>query len=284
MRVRDEDDLAERAVDVVERALADTRYAFDGVAAGYHLANVENPGLSEMRRRALSVLTAHVPSGGRILDLGCGPGTDDETLGLAGFRVVGIDWSRVMVDEAQRRIDRAGLNARVDIQHLGIQDLDRLAGEPFDAAYSNFGPLNCVPDLSTAARALARRVRAGGVVVASVIGRVCPWEIALYVCRGDWARVRVRFEGDMVAVPLDGRTAWTRYYTPREFARPFEAEGFRRVTWRALALAAPPPYLAGFAARHPRLTRGLHRVDDWIGAWPGVRACGDHFLIVLVRR
>ena len=46
----------------------------------------------------------------------------------------------------------------------------------FDAAFSNFGPLNCVEDLPAVARQLHEVLRPGGVLVASVIGRVCPWE------------------------------------------------------------------------------------------------------------
>jgi hypothetical protein len=43
----------------------------------------------------------------------------------------------------------------------------------------------------------------------------------------------------------------------------------------------PPPYLQAFADRHPSLVRLLQRMEDVIGDWPGIRAWGDHFLIVL---
>jgi hypothetical protein len=61
----------------------------------------------------------------------------------------------------------------------------------------------------------------------------------------------------------------------------FKSAGFRRVSLRALGLFVPPPYLQAFAERHPALVRTLERVDDAIGAWPGLRNAGDHFLIVL---
>ena len=48
-----------------------------------------------------------------------------------------------------------------------------------------------------------------------------------------------------------------------------------------IGLFAPPPYLESFADRHPQFTGALLRLDDAIGGWPGVRSCGDHFLIVL---
>jgi hypothetical protein len=87
-----------------------------------------------------------------------------------------------------------------------------------------------------------------------------------------------------VPVPLAGGRVWTHYYTPAEFERPFRAAGFSRVALRSLALFAPPPYLEGFARRHPRLCERLHAVDDVSGAWPLLRNWGDHFLIVMRRR
>jgi SAM-dependent methyltransferase len=186
-----------------------------------------------------------------------------------------------MVEQARARVTAAGLGHLVTVQHLGIHQLERLPCGVFDAAYSNFGPLNCVPDLPAAAAEISARLRPGGVLIASVIGRVCPWEALFYAARGDWNRVRVRFAHDPVSVPLNGYTVWTRYYLPVEFERAFVSAGFARVALRALGLAAPPPYMNAFADRHSRLTQALHRVDDVIGWWPGLRMWGDHFLIVL---
>ena len=263
------------------RALLETQHAFDSVAADYDRSNTENPILCAMRERVLAEVGRQVARGGRILDLGCGPGADDVALANAGYQVTGIDWSPNMVDEARARIAASGLSGRADVEHLGIHQLDCLPSEVFDAAYSNFGPLNCVPDLSEAASGIAARLRPGGVLIASVIGRFCPWELAVYGLRGDWNRARVRFASGSVGVPLNGQTVWTRYYTPSAFARVFDASGFRQVSLRALGLFAPPPYLTGFAVRHSRVVAALHRIDDVVGKWPGLRMWGDHFLVVM---
>jgi SAM-dependent methyltransferase len=167
------------------------------------------------------------------------------------------------------------------VHHLGIEALDVMPAACADTAYSNFGPLNCVEHLERAAQAIGRCLRKGGVLIASVIGRVCPWEIALYAWRGDFARVRVRFVRGGVPVPLNGQIVWTRYYTPAEFERVFRRAGFRRLSLRTLGLFVPPPYMQAFAERRPALVRRLARVDDTVGAWPVLRSVGDHFLIVL---
>jgi SAM-dependent methyltransferase len=273
--------VAERTV-VVTRALAETREAFDAVAGGYDRSNRDNRLLCAMRERVQRTIAAHVPPGSHLLDLGCGPGTDAAAMAIAGFRVTAIDWSPAMVDRAQQRVREAGVAERVDVHHLGIHEVDRLdAADLVDAAYSNFGPLNCVADLSAAATRIAARIKPGGLLIASVIGRVCPWEMALYASRGDLSRALIRFRRDLVPVPLDGRTVWTRYLTPREFEVPFIAAGMTRVSVRALGLLTPPPYLQAFAGRHPSLIDRLQRAEDGCGGWPVLRAWGDHFLIVM---
>lgn len=261
-------------------ALCDTRDAFDRVAMSYDASNTGNPLLSAMRLRALDLLSSQVPAGAQLLELGCGPGTDSTRLAEAGFGVTAIDWSPAMVAAARARA-RSGGSDRLSVHRLGIHELDVLAPSVFDAAFSNLGPLNCVPDLGDAARQIAARLRSGGLLIASVIGRICPWEIGLYLARGDRARALFRFTPGFVAVPLAGGTVWTRYYSPVEFEAAFEAAGMRRVNLRALGLFAPPPYLEDAARRHPVVSSLLRWLDDRTGGWPGLRQLGDHFLITL---
>jgi SAM-dependent methyltransferase len=265
-----------------EQALRDTRGAFDRVAPTYDRSNASNRTLCDMRARTLQLLEDLVPRGAHVLNLGCGPGTDEARLATQGYRVTAIDWSPAMVREARRRVASVAPAEQVVVEELGIHELDRLDAT-FDAALSNLGPLNCVPDLGVAARLIANRLRPGGVLVASVIGRVCPWELALYLWRGNLTRARVRFAADLVAVPLEGGTVWTRYYTPAAFERAFAAAGFTRVTLRTLGLFVPPPYMQAFSDRHRGLVDRLQQLEDVTGAWPGVRAWGDHFLIALRR-
>jgi SAM-dependent methyltransferase len=197
--------------------------------------------------------------------------------------VTAIDSSAGMAQRARARIAGEGLASRVRVQVVGIHELQRLGSERYAGAYSNLGPLNCVPDLAGAARGIAERLHPGGVFVASVIGRVCPWEIARYGAVGDWARARVRFAREFVGVPLEGRVVWTRYYTPNEFSETFTLAGFRPIALESLGLFVPPPYLYRFHARHPRLMRWLDRIERMTAAWPGFRQWGDHFLTAMVR-
>jgi SAM-dependent methyltransferase len=265
-------------------ALVETRRAFDTVAETYFDDNAQNPVIREMRRRTIEAVTSRLAPGARLLDLGCGPGPDAEHLGRRGYEVVAIDWSPEMAGEASRRIRASGLERRVQVRNLGIHELERLEAGTFDGAYSDLGPLNCVPELGAAALAIGERLKPGGIFAASIIGRVCPWEIALFGLRRDFRRLRVRFSPGFVPVPFYGRTVWTRYYSPREVESLFARAGFERRALRALGLLVPPPYLQEFARRHPRLLSALASLEDGVGSLPGLRQWGDHFLLVMAKR
>jgi hypothetical protein len=68
-------------------------------------------------------------------------------------------------------------------------------------------------------------------MVFTIMGRVCPWELAYYLPRLKLKRALVRF---------------------------YE--------------------------RSAALGRGLAWLDDHVGDWPGMRAAGDHFLMILRKR
>jgi len=269
-------------VGIMTPALLDTQRAFDGVAAGYDRSNSDNRLLQAMRARVHQTIATLVPAGSRLLDLGCGPGADAVALAGQGYRVTAIDWSPAMVAEARRRVLATEVDDLVEVRNVGIHELDRLgSAEPFDAAFSNFGPLNCIDDMTGAAQMIASCLKPGGLLIASVIGRVCPWEIALYVARGDFERAAIRFRSGSVAVPLDGRTVWTRYFYPTELTAIFAAAGMTPISCRALGLFTPPPYLQAFADRHPGAIAVLQTIEDRCAALPGFRSWGDHFLIVM---
>lgn len=268
----------------LDARLRDTQDAFDSVAADYDGPRGNNDAIQEMRAEMWRWLDATFAPGSRLIDLGCGTGLDAVRMASLGHRVLATDWSPRMVERTHERAQAAGLAERVEALPIGAHELQRIAGwGTVDGAYSNLGPLNCVPDLAAVARECARLVKPGGALVFTVIGRLCPWEIAHYARQRRWTRLKVRFARDTVAVGMNQRTIWTRYYLPREFYRAF-ADQFELEHLRGLCVFAPPPYLTWVRERHPRWQERLWQLDRRVAGWPLVRAVGDHFLIVLRRR
>jgi SAM-dependent methyltransferase len=261
--------------------LTATQRAFDGVADIYDGPRGNNPLIQRMRELIWQIIAQQIPRG-RLLDIGCGTGIDALHFAQQGYSVVATDWSANMVGRTAARATSNGLTDRLCAKALGAQQLDQLDG-PFDGAYSNFGPLNCVPDLRAVSRECGRLLAPGGHMVFSVIGRICPWELLHYAVRLKFRRALVRYASGMTPVRLSQNTIWTRYYTPRQFYRHFAAE-FSLTHYRALSLAVPPPYLTGLYERARGVFNVLAWLDERTSSWPLFRDAGDHFLMVLARR
>ncbi len=263
--------------------ITETARAFDGVANEYDGALGNNVLIQRMRAQVIARIVRTFPQGARWLDLGCGTGIDAVDLARRGYEILAIDSSPAMVQRTRARIADARVHDRARAMLLGIHELAQLREEPFDGIYSNFGPLNCVPELSAVSHQAARLLKPRGKIVASVVGKFCPWEIALYGLRGDWKRAHTRFSREIVPVPLRDQKIWTRYYSPREFYRAFESN-FELTALRALNLFLPPPYLVRAYERRPGLFKAFAFLDDHLGGAPLLRNFGDHFLIELRKR
>jgi SAM-dependent methyltransferase len=264
--------------------LRETQDAFDSVAADYDGPRGNNALIQDMRNEMWRWLDATFAPGSRLIDIGCGTGLDAIRMAQLGHHVTATDWSPQMAQRTSDRAARLQLSDRVQVVPVGAQELHRLDGPgTYDGAYSDLGPLNCVPDLREVSRECARLLRPGGALVFTVIGRICPWEIAHYLRRRKWARVGVRFARGLVPVGMNKHTIWTRYYGPREFYRAFERH-FSLAHYRGLCVFAPPPYLTSIREKYPASYERLWALDRRISGWPLLRATGDHFLIVMRKR
>ena len=81
-------------------------------------------------------------------------------------------------------------------------------GLQFDGAFSNFGGLNCVANLSQVAQDLARLVKPGGPVVLCLMSRSCLWEWVYYLGRLDFTKAFRRFRKGGVAAQFKNQTTF----------------------------------------------------------------------------
>jgi SAM-dependent methyltransferase len=214
----------------------------------------------------------------RLLDIGCGTGIDAAYFARRGYNVTAIDASPEMVAHTHHRLHSLGLGARVE--NLPVEELDRLGAETYDVIYSNLGPLNCVPDLRAVSRLCAKHLNPNGSLVLSVMARTCPWEILFFSFTGQFDQATRRFPQQMVPVKLENGVVWTRYYSPLDFYKFFQGE-FRLISYRALNLFLPPPYLERWYQRAGALARPLDWLESQLNSFPVLRNMGDHFLMVL---
>jgi ubiquinone/menaquinone biosynthesis C-methylase UbiE len=268
----------------VSPQLLETQQAFDSVAADYDGPRGNNDLIQDIRREMWRCLDATFSPGSSLIDLGCGTGLDAVRMAQLGHHVTATDWSPRMVERTRDRAEREGLTGRVRSVVVGAHELQQLSDVGgYDGAYSNLGPLNCVPKLTDVSNECARLIKPEGRLVFTVIGRFCPWEIAHYLAHGRWGRATVRFARGIVPVSMNQHTIWTRYYWPGEFYRAFRRE-FVLEHYRGLCVFAPPPYLTWVREKHATWHERLWRLDRRVASLPMIRGLGDHFMMVMRRR
>src|SRR2546423_4443851 len=94
----------------------------------------------------------------RVLEIGCGIGTDGLQFARAGAVYTGVDLTEAAVDLARKNFASAGLRGE-----FRVADAERLdfADESFDIVYSH-GVLHHTPDVDSAVREIHRVLKPGG--------------------------------------------------------------------------------------------------------------------------
>ena len=95
----------------------------------------------------------------RVLEIGCGLGTDGAQFAQAGADYTGVDLTEAAVDLARRRFELFGLAGK--FRTADAENLD-FADESFDLVYSH-GVLHHTPDTERAVGEVHRVLRMGGV-------------------------------------------------------------------------------------------------------------------------
>ncbi len=221
--------------------------------------------------------------GMRILELNCGTGFDAVHLAARGVRVVACDLSSKMIDAARQRVSATGLDALVDFRILATEKIGSLVSDaPFDGAFSNFSGLNCVQDISEAARNLARLLRPSAKTLLCMVGRFSPWEMAWHLAHGNPALALHHFRRKPTTHASAQDAVLVHYPSVKDMRRMFAPE-FRLRGWQGIGVAVPPSCLEPFARRIPGVVGGLAKIDRHLSRAPIFRSIGDCVLLQFER-
>jgi SAM-dependent methyltransferase len=251
-------------------------HAFDAIAGTYDQTFTSVSIAALMRQAVWRRADSLFHPGSIVLEMNCGTGEDAVHLAARGVRVKATDISLEMVRVATEKVIADGLSERVEISQLAWEEMDSLPQSSFDGALSDFGGLNCVLDLPSAAAALAGRLRPGSPVLLCVMGPVAIWEWLWFGIRLKPSKAlrRLRRDPEWRGIPL-------RYPSPSALAQAF-SRGFRvkRVSPLGLLL---PPCLESIATRWPRVIAALNRCERFFEAIPLLAWISDHYLLELER-
>jgi ubiquinone/menaquinone biosynthesis C-methylase UbiE len=251
-------------------------YAFDAIARTYDRTFTSVSIAALMRQAVWRRADSAFPSGRVVLEMNCGTGEDAVHMAARGVRVLATDISAEMVRIAGEKVAGGGVSERVEVSQLAWEELDSLGEACFDGALADFGGLNCVLDLRSAAAALARRLRPGSPVLLCVMGPVAVWEWIWFGAHLEFFKAvrRLRRDPQWRGVPL-------HYPTPYSLSRTFSS-GFRVKRVSALGLLLPP-CLESIAPRWPRVIGALNRCERLCEAMPPLAWISDHYLLELER-
>jgi len=155
----------------VERGAPSTTETWDAFFSDFYLrayAGAARDATASDQALAAARL-AGCPDGGDLLDVPCGFGRHAIPLADAGYRVVGVDRSQALLDEARRR---AGNSRRPKLTRADYRDLP-FTDESFDAAVNLFSSLGYLGDEedTKALGEIGRVLRPGGSLVIDIVDR-----------------------------------------------------------------------------------------------------------------
>jgi ubiquinone/menaquinone biosynthesis C-methylase UbiE len=256
--------------------------AFDRVANSYDELFTHTAIGRAQRRQVWSRLLAAFPVGSRVLELNCGTGEDARFLANRGRPVLACDASAAMIEVAKRRTQHEIGHVNLTFLRIANEELDSLPIEQaFDGAFSNFSGMNCVSDLRSVARNLAKLVKPGGRVLLCVWSSLCLAEIIWYFAHVQAKKAVRRFSRQATA-KLGDAVISVFYPSIREMRQAF-SPWFALSSRRAVGLFVPPSYVEQLIGRRHKLLARLDQLDRLCAGWSILRDVGDHVLLEFVR-
>lgn len=193
-----------------------SRRYFDEVEQRKYFVEPHIPGFAEFPRW----------HGKRVLEIGCGIGTDTVNFARHGARVTAVDLSEKSLAIARQRAEILGLSDRITFVHANAEELSAAVPvEPYDLVYS-FGVIHHSPHPDRILAELRRYLPPGGTLKVMVYHRRS-WKVLWILL--SYGRGRFWNLEDIVARHSEAQTGCpvTYTYSRAQGRRLIEAAGFR---------------------------------------------------------
>lgn len=250
---------------------------FSAEAQVYDVDGESNPIIRWARSLVRKSVMRFLPAGSSILEINAGTGVDAAWLVDHGYRVHATDIADGMMAAIRAKIQASSAPDRFTAQKLSFTELEKVDNTAFDGVVSNFGGLNCTPDLSLVSSGLRWVLKPGGMIIWVIMPPVSPWEFA-QILRGHWRTAIRRLRRGGVMANVSGSQVMTYYFTPGQVRRALGTD-FKVEALQSFSLFCPPMYMAGFSKKFPHLIKNLMRLDEFFGRFPILSSCGDFFII-----
>lgn len=276
--------------------IQDVATAYDAIAAGYDDL-LEGDGW--MRSVLWSRYARLFRRGEKVLDIGCGTGTDALFLAGRGVAVTGIDVSPAMVEILREKAAQPGAQASspapglagqrsvpygqglLDARVMDLAEIASLESGGFDGVVSAFAGLSTTPDLTPFARDAARLLRPGGRMVVHMLGRLSLWERLGALQRGGWQAARMVGAAREREFTIGGTSVRHYLYLPHDAYRRFFEPHFVLTDTFSLGCLRPPHTVR----RVPLpLAKALGKLEPVLGRRRPFLNWGRFFILEMTKR
>jgi len=237
----------------------------------------ENPTLTWMRQQVRKHALKYLRSSDKILELNSGTGIDAEFFSEKGFTVHCTDLSDGMIEQLRKKFSSGNFSDRITIQQCSFTELDKIGDKKFDFIFSNFGGLNCIPDLKESTRFYPSLLNKNGRVCLVILPPICPWEI-IQLFRGKFKYAFRRLKRKGTLANVEGIKFQTYYFSANKVMKALGMD-FKLLKLESLALFTPIPQMEKIPKKFPWLARLLNKMDEKISGIFPFNRIGDHIIV-----
>ena len=255
----------------------DVNEAFSRQSVYYDDYDISNPTLTWMRQQVRKHVLKFLRPNNNILELNSGTGLDAEFFAQKGFAVFCTDISDGMIEQMRKKFSSGKISDKISFQQCSFTELDKIVDRKFDFIFSNFGGLNCIPDLRESTKFFPSLLNKNGRICLVVLPPVCPWEI-IQMFRGKIRYAFRRFKKNGTIANVEGVKFKTYYFSAKDVLRSL-GKDFKLLKLESLAVFTPIPQMEKIPKQFPVLAKFLNKIDEKIsGVYPFNRF-GDHIIV-----
>ena len=257
--------------------LTNVNKAFSRQSLNYDEYDRSNPTLTWMRKQMMRHALKFLRPNDKILELNSGTGIDAEFFAAKGHSIHCTDLSDGMVEKMKKKFSSGRFADKITVQQCSYTELNKIGNRKFDFIFSNFGGLNCIPDLKEVTKFFPQLLNENGRVCLVILPPVCPWEIIQFL-RGRFSVAFRRFHKDGILANVEGIKFKTYYFSAKQVMQAL-GKDFKIVKLESLALFTPIPQMDKLPKKYPGLARLLNKIDEIVSGLPAFNRIGDHIII-----
>ena len=254
--------------------------AFGKQSASFDDIYDANPIVGYMRHIIRKEVLSGLHTDDHILEINAGTGTDALFFARLGHSITAVEISPEMVRIAKEKVLHEHFENQITFINKSFEDVREVEGT-FDYIYSNFGGLNCTPNLLKVVDQLVAKLKPGGKATLTIMPPFTLWE-KLYVLKGDFKIANRRKSVGPSIAHIEGEYFNCWYYNPKVLIKSLKGR-IKDVSVTGLCIFVPPSFMQNFPGKHPRNFKLLAILDRVVAKLPVFNTIGDYFMISFTR-